>query len=334
VPSAKATRRRITVEKWHEIVQGFRDHPGEPRAVARVADVDWRTAQKAWEVGLPYPFAVTPIRELLEAEQVQARAEALRRARAEGVPPPPPPAAPLEPGVLPPAPPRAELPAEQRQNARDHAAQARAAEAELVRFARGNVVVLCGANAQLVRLGLQVVQRAKTQWERLLSEAEAADMKRAEKVEAGEPILPSDFADIDHKDAERFLRMVAGFTSNVVRAGDTVVEMQRKLLGGDDSLPDDASMTEEEAVAIIGEAEGSLRRYQAGRARLQVIQGGASTTPPGVGGAQNFGRPGPDGTGTGPSDRSSRSGSRDIARAAPTPPPPAPPDEEEDDDDA
>ncbi len=66
--------RRLTPEIWAELVEAFRAAPGNAGVAGRIVGVDRRTAAKAWEVGLPYAFSKTPIRQLVDHHHQEKRA--------------------------------------------------------------------------------------------------------------------------------------------------------------------------------------------------------------------------------------------------------------------
>jgi hypothetical protein len=69
---------KVDKEYWDKLLNAYRKYPGGHGAVARELHADVRTVRKAWELGFrytSYPAAHQPIREIIEAEEVYARAQ-------------------------------------------------------------------------------------------------------------------------------------------------------------------------------------------------------------------------------------------------------------------
>jgi len=74
-------RRKITPEFYSALLDAFRERPGNAQGAADAVRRDARsggtctrrTAAKAWSLGWP-PYDMKPIREVLELEQIAARA--------------------------------------------------------------------------------------------------------------------------------------------------------------------------------------------------------------------------------------------------------------------
>lgn len=70
-------KRKITREKWDDIVLAFREHGENFKAVAEQCKIHWSTAKRAWEEGWATqkskPWSVA-IKSLMEKEKIEARA--------------------------------------------------------------------------------------------------------------------------------------------------------------------------------------------------------------------------------------------------------------------
>ena len=77
----------------------------------------------------------------------------------------------------------------------------------------------------------------------------------------------------DIGEAIHWIQRISNICRQTAQAGDLVLDMERKLLGDSDAIPDDAEMTLEEAVDEIRGASDALQRAEA--AGLKVIEGGA-----------------------------------------------------------
>lgn len=237
------------------LVEAFRRYPGDHTKAAAIAQCDPRTAEKAWSIGLPYPWAATPIKSIIHEEQEVARArrqveaEAVHDAvKAQVMAELGPQAAGGTPGAAAAQPAQARpRPGEQREAAKNDAASARAAEASMVRFARGNTIGLLAVNAKLVKASTKL--------------AEAVALKLADANYTTK---------VDPADAVKLFRDLAALSRSAVLAADAVVDMERKLLGDPGAVGED--MTPEEAVREIEEAQKAMERAK--EHGLQVLQGG------------------------------------------------------------
>ncbi len=67
---------RISPEQYQALVQAFREKPGNVARAARIAKVTEPTAKRCWDRGYERPiWAQRPIKQLLEDEQIAARAK-------------------------------------------------------------------------------------------------------------------------------------------------------------------------------------------------------------------------------------------------------------------
>jgi len=75
---------RISEKKYNLLLEAFREVPGRTWKASEIAGVQPKTAQRAWERGWDDPiWARTPIREIVEKEQIAARAELQRQGEKE-----------------------------------------------------------------------------------------------------------------------------------------------------------------------------------------------------------------------------------------------------------
>lgn len=214
-----------------------------------MAGVDRRTAKKAWEVGLHYPWAEKPIAQVIEEERKLARAMLGGAAVAAGggaAPAPAPAGQTPATGGAPagqPVPMRADPTAAA---ARNDSAAALAQEAMMVRGARGNVMSLMAMTTRMLRTVTPI-------WERWCTEL----TKDPEKA-----------------NPELLLRIFRSLTMNSreqIAAGQLVMEMERAKLG--DPEADEKNLPLDQAAEQITRAAIALQKAQA--MGLSVVTGGA-----------------------------------------------------------
>jgi hypothetical protein len=102
--------------RYNRVLEAYREDPSHPYTVARRAEVDPRTAIKAWELGWPKK-GLEPIRTVFAREQQKARAEILAKQATNKA-------------VL----------LKEREDAVAQAAKARAEEGQMVAWARGSAL--------------------------------------------------------------------------------------------------------------------------------------------------------------------------------------------------
>lgn len=138
---------------WDRLIEAFRQRPGNASAAARHADVDPRTARRAWAEGIHWMKKDKfrkPIRETLLEEQEQARA---RLAMAED----------LKAKTL--AEETARLEAERKSvvtaRAADDRAETRVQESQLARLCRGSTIGLAASLAKMSKGVVDLADRLK-----------------------------------------------------------------------------------------------------------------------------------------------------------------------------
>lgn len=240
----------INEEQWHTLVQlMLRGHTqGE---AATMTGLNARSVRRYWTVGFPsQAWGKTPIRVLFE--QARAKARAARQAEIDsGQTPAGPDLTPAEKedlehvtGLL------GSATVEERKAATKDAIDARTSESQLVRMARGNVVILSGAAIGLLRpMKLVAIKVAK------LVETAVAD----EKADAREGL--------------KMLRETARILKDIVETGHRAMEMERLLLGdpsgGGKIVSTAATMTDDEVLTELGNASLIHRSLE-----LRLIRGG------------------------------------------------------------
>jgi hypothetical protein len=242
-------RSRILLEDYMLLVEGYRREPGNHAHASKLAKVSVPTARNTWNYGLgaSYEFGQRPIKEIIAEEQTMARAELGRRYAAEQTAAEDRARREADPTGLA----SRELPASSAEAARRDAVDSRAAEAQLVRVARSNVVAMAGVTAKLLR---GTVTFASNLSKRI---SEDKDMP----IDKGVLLI----------------KRIAEVTRTTAQAGDLVLDMERKLLGDSDRVPDESTMTMEQAAIEIRDAQDALDRAEA--LGLTVLDGGALPPP-------------------------------------------------------
>lgn len=252
----------VTETEWEKIVVlALRGH--KVRAIARMTGFHERTLRRFWAEGFQRaPWGMTPIRRIIEEEQAKARAlrERIGEDRDD-----PTPFEENERRLV-----ETQLGAAslaEKEAAKRDALEARTAEGQLVKLARGNVIALAGAAVGLVRPAMTVAKAiAKTLESRVIEN----------KLNPEEGIA--------------MLREIARYTKDVVETGHKAMEMERLLLGdpsgGGKLVSDAASMTLDEARAELGNA---AKIHAAMEARgWTLVAGGAGAKPAEDGEGQAF----------------------------------------------
>lgn len=241
---------RLTLDDYQLLVEGFRRHPGDHRKAAKIAKVSATTAQRVWFYGMgaAYEFGQRPLKDVIGEEQTLARAEMQRRIEAEAAAAEERARRAQDPTGLA----NQQLPATTAEAARKDAITARAAEAAVVRACRGNVAAMAGAVAKLVR----------------------GFGKQAAKLEAK---LADEALSI--KDGVLVGKRITEMARTTAQAGDLVFDMERKLLGDSDGVPDESTMSEAEAYRTLEDCSEALDRAKA--MGLTVLEGGKSVHKPG-----------------------------------------------------
>lgn len=146
-------KKAITRDTYDKLLEGWRLNPGSPTLAAKYAGVDYRTARKIHEQGMPRR-GWEPLRTLLEREMQQARASMLASAAA-----------------------KVAVDEKTREDAAKQAAQARAQEGQMVGLMRQTVLQGAGAAAQLIVTARSLVAYGKEEIEKLLKLPEG-DIRR------------------------------------------------------------------------------------------------------------------------------------------------------------
>lgn len=129
--------RKLTEDDYNKIIEAFRQHPNQPYLAAKLAGVDGRTANRAWERGWP-KNGWEPVKVVLEREKLKARADMLNRTAVQ----------------------RATLEKE-REDAIKQASQSRAQEGQMVGLARTGALQALAVASQLIASGRQLATLAK-----------------------------------------------------------------------------------------------------------------------------------------------------------------------------
>jgi hypothetical protein len=203
-------QRTINNDTWQMLINAYRDRPGNATNAARLARVDWKTANRAWESGLHWMKQETfrkPIRELLAEEQEQARA---RLAMAED----------HKARTI--AEETAKLEASRKEQivakANDDRADTRVQEAQLVRLCRGSTI---GLAASLAKMSKGVVDLSDRLREVLETIGNGYD-----KDGNPRPLTP-----LEAKAAMGVIGRYATMVKQANEAAHDVVETERVLLG-------------------------------------------------------------------------------------------------------
>lgn len=138
---ARDGSKTLTKAKYESLVNAWREFPTNPTKVAQMANVAYRTAVKAWELGWPKK-GMEPIKTLFAREQQQARAAILARQAAKKA------------GLL-----------KERDDAIKQAALVRAQEGQMVGLARGSALQAMTVSAQLAGTARKLGERAKVKLE-------------------------------------------------------------------------------------------------------------------------------------------------------------------------
>ena len=122
-----ATGQKFSRKTYEQILQSFREAPGNVSNAARNAGVDFKTAKRLWEVGWPKFTWARPIQDMLEEERQKALATVAERMQKER-----------------------SIHESERERARVLGIETKAAEEQLLLAARKNIAAAFGLSAKLV----------------------------------------------------------------------------------------------------------------------------------------------------------------------------------------
>lgn len=238
-------RKAITPETYELLIKAFRDpaaqtgpHGVNMAAAARLAGVHVRTAERAYLEGWPRK-GMPSVQSVFVDEQLEARARLAREAQE-----------------------RVEAAAREREAARRHAVEARAAEGKMVELARTSASQALAVSNTLLAGARKLAVTLKGKLE-----AEAA---------AQEPGMTS-------TQQLHLLSRVVTLADAVNRQARTAMLMERLHLGEPteivEHLDDRTDLSAEEVQLRIEAAQQALASVRGGQARLQVIEGGGGAAP-------------------------------------------------------
>lgn len=216
-------RRSITPEEIRLMIQAFRDIGQNMTKVSAACGLNRRTVTKAWEDGIKR-YDLQPIRDILEAEQAEARAlvaakwekEASLDARAAGM--------------------DADAHKRAREQMSQDAIKSRADEAQMVRLARGDIAQTLAAVARMLP--------GMNKWAK----------HAAEQLEAGGPKNATD--------ALKLMEQVSRIVERTVGAADKIMAMERRLLGQAETIigVQMPELSMDEALAHLAASDRTLQR--------------------------------------------------------------------------
>lgn len=221
-------KQKITRDKYDAMVEAFREHGENYKAVAEACKVHWTTAKRAWKEGWSHqkskPWAL-PIEDVLKREQVEARA-ALAREKQDLV--------------------------QDRRIARQESLRdaieagfadlvdSRAKQGKVIRAARDNSIAALIVSQKLLKAALPL----------------------ADKIVKD---LEDDALDVFQK--MRLMRQLGRFTHDSIEMAQVVEEMERRALGEPDTILEvqgGVTMTVTEAKATLKEVAEVLQMYEEG----------------------------------------------------------------------
>jgi uncharacterized membrane protein len=138
-------KKAISQLQFDALLDAYRNSPGVVRLAAAASGLDRRTAQKAWTKGLARFYAGNPIRDILQAEHVAARARLTEDAQK-----------------------RESVAAEDRDKARVNAVESRKQEGQVVQLARANSLQALAATASMLQTARALASRVKEKLEGML----------------------------------------------------------------------------------------------------------------------------------------------------------------------
>lgn len=215
-------RRAITQEIYNALLTAYREHPAGHGHARVAAGVDSRTAKKAWQEGWPKLGWAPPIKGVVEEEQKEARARlAVEQAKATN--------AAMKAGAA--------LPQGLQGAAKEDALDSRVKEAQLVRLARDNTLLLLGSVQGLLKGTFELSKQAKD----LVVEAKLSPMQLS-----------------------RFYANVAKVAHEANDAGRLAMHLERQLVGAPTEIIgiasvslSDAEREAREALEMIEEAKAA-----------------------------------------------------------------------------
>lgn len=236
-------KRALTLENVESLLEAFRKAPGNYSHAARCAGVDSRTAKRGWLIGWRKWLEGKAIKDIIEDEQIEARAE-LERRKAE--------VSALE----------AELEARRRQEVQEQAQkdamESTVQEGQMIRLARASSITLLGTLTQVSAGAAKIGGKVRAALEKQLNKDELTPLETVAAT-----------------------RLLAQLTTSLRQANDAALramEMERLFLGEPGKIVGvvQADFTMKEAEARINSAARALARAQ--QAGLTVLSGGHDIT--------------------------------------------------------
>lgn len=238
--------RRITLQQWENMLASYRELSppvqGAITAAAQAAQVNRRTATRAWEKGFGY-LGKVPIQEVLLEEKFAARATAmdvtLAAAREQTQA-------------------QADRAYQEAERARADAVKSRRQEGDMVRAQRGNLMALIGVSGSVLRGALKQAREIEKIVETGVDPANNQKLTLGQKVDT--------------------LWKLSRIVAQTATSSAEVIRMERLLLGepteiiGTLELGD---LSEDQAIAEIREAQEAAQRILERRSKLRVVGGGA-----------------------------------------------------------
>lgn len=228
-------KRTITREIYDQLVESFRKHGDNFKAVCEEVGVHWHTAKKAWKEGWAHqkskPWAL-PIKDVLKEEQIAARA-ALAREKHDLV---------NDHRIA-------------RQTALQEAIEAgfqdlvdsRAKQGKVIRAARDNSIAALIVSQKLLKASIPLADK-------IVAELETTQLDVFQKM--------------------RLMRQLGRFASDAIEMSQVVEEMERKALGEPDTILEvqqGIAMTADDARATLDELKVVLTNYADGDDLDEVI---------------------------------------------------------------
>lgn len=253
---------RVTQEMYEALVQAYREQPGIHARAAKAAKTTPSTATKGWHKGWP-KRGWPPIKDLMKAEQLEARAQA-SEARRLGA-----------------------LAYEQQQRddfqarledlsrqandmklkAREDAIRTRKEEGEMVQMSRGAIRLNLGA---LIKLSQEVLNKVVPQ---LVAQIESGYVIGATGRKRK----------LTTHDQLKLMNQLALLLSRIIPESERAIKMERLLLGEPTEIIglNLHDMDAEEVIEMHEATQWAVERAKKRRG-LEVIDGGASAPPTGV----------------------------------------------------
>jgi len=256
-------RKAVTEEVYNKLIAAFRDGPGIINRAARLADVDWRTAKKAWETGWPRKN-FHPIKKVIAEDRVKARAaleaaQAAKRAMIE----------------------------KEREEARKQAIEALKQEGQMVGFARAQSLQNLAVAIELGRMVRAMIPSLKEFADVEVQKIQAWTNYEKQLLQGADPALtpvpsmarPS----LSLERAVGLAQKVSSIAQEIVATAYQAMQMERLRLGqpteimGFAGLGPDESISFEEAEARLAAANQALEQAKK-TVHLRLIEGGAGAS--------------------------------------------------------